>query len=127
MLKTAKRILLRRTKVAAPSAVGSVLSRHLASLPFTAKESASYQSQGLIDERNLLSFNTLHEMQERASLVYQHRDLFGTYSTDTSKYEWIPYGQFGTMVDRCRAVLKDLGESINPIIVLLLVFGSLSP
>lgn len=67
------------------------------------------QAQGLLDERGLTKFDTLHEMQVRSCRVYSEENLFGTYSHETQKFEWMTYADFDHQVNLCRAALKDLG------------------
>eukprot|EP00538_Stauroneis_constricta_P006405 CAMPEP_0119558638 /NCGR_PEP_ID=MMETSP1352-20130426/10914_1 /TAXON_ID=265584 /ORGANISM="Stauroneis constricta, Strain CCMP1120" /LENGTH=721 /DNA_ID=CAMNT_0007606049 /DNA_START=116 /DNA_END=2281 /DNA_ORIENTATION=+ len=68
-----------------------------------------FQSLGYLDEEGLTKFDTLHEMQTRACAVYADNDLFGTYNGDTNQVEFETYADFADQVDRCRAVLQDLG------------------
>ena len=78
-------------------------------MPLTPEESAKFQSLGYIDDNNLLIFDTLHDMQVRATRVFEKRELFGTYSQSLKDFEWMTFGTFGERVDRTRGVLKDLG------------------
>lgn len=74
---------------------------------------SSQATQGLLDERNLLNFETLHELQDRASIAFAENPLFGTYTEQEdggdSKFEWMTYKEYGEKVNHCRSVLKDLG------------------
>ena len=79
-------------------------------LSLSAEQEASFQQQGILDERGLVNFDTLHEMQTRSCQVFEPKPLFGTYSEDSKNFEWMTYGEFGQKVDRTRAVLKDLSE-----------------
>jgi long-chain acyl-CoA synthetase len=65
-----------------------------------------------MDERDLLQFSTLHELQRNASLAFGDNPLFGTYQKkegQDASFEFMTYKEFGTAVDNCRTVLKDLG------------------
>lgn len=66
-----------------------------------------FQAEGIVDDRGLTMFNTLHEMQVRSCKVYADNDLFGTYNG--TKFEWMTYQEYADNVDKCRAVLHDLG------------------
>jgi hypothetical protein len=70
-----------------------------------------FYAQGLVDERGLTIFDTLHEMQVRSCHVYASHPLFGTYSNETQRFEWTTYAYFQDRVDTCRTLLKDLGKS----------------
>ena len=71
------------------------------------------QSQGILDEHELLRFNTLHELQKNACAAFPDNTCFGTYVETNKKgdYEWMTYQDFGEKVNLCRSVLKDLGTS----------------
>ena len=71
-----------------------------------------FQELGFLDDKGLVIFDTLHQMQYRACQVYAENDLFGTYNPNEEKFEFESFAEFGKQVDRCRAVLKDLGELI---------------
>jgi hypothetical protein len=78
--------------------------------PLTEEELA-FQAKGYLDERGLTVFDTLHEMQVRSCKVFAPKDLFGTYSDESKKFEWMTFQDYEQAVDKCRAVLKDLGTS----------------
>jgi hypothetical protein len=65
---------------------------------------------GLLDNQGMTVFNTLHELQEVACKVYANNDLFGTFSEQSQKFEYLTYKEFGHKVEECRAVLKHLGK-----------------
>jgi hypothetical protein len=67
----------------------------------------AFQAEGILDERALTVFDTLHEMQVRSCRVYADNDLFGTYNGKA--FEWMTYQEYANNVDKCRAVLHDLG------------------
>jgi hypothetical protein len=74
---------------------------------------ADLRKQGIMDERDLLQFSTLHELQRNASLAFGDHPLFGTYQKkegQDASFEFMTYKEFGTAVDNCRTVLKDLGK-----------------
>ncbi len=65
-----------------------------------------------MDEHNLLKFETLHELQSKASIAFADNPLFGKYvkpEGQDAKFEYMTYSDFGDKVDTCRALLKDLG------------------
>ena len=79
-----------------------------------------------MDSRGLLQFETLHEMNTNATIAYKDNPLFGTYTAgpvveenvlekkteggEGGKFVWMTYGEYGDLVNRCRTVLKDIGE-----------------
>mmetsp|Transcript_15704 Transcript_15704/g.28479 ORF Transcript_15704/g.28479 Transcript_15704/m.28479 type:complete len:713 (+) Transcript_15704:214-2352(+) len=70
----------------------------------------------LIDKDGYLQFNTLHEMINNATALYESNPLFGTHATTESSqdgnnnnFHWMTYSQFGNNVAQCRSVLKHLG------------------
>jgi len=73
------------------------------------------KEMGYLDDRGLTVFDTLHEMQVRSCAVYEKRNLFGTYSNETERFEWMSFKEYADKVDRCRTVLKDLGASLKNI------------
>jgi len=91
---------------------GSTISRSFSSsneVNLTEQEKI-FQSKGLLDEQGFTIFDTLHEMQVRSCEVYAENELFGTYSPESKLFEWMTFNEYGTSVDQCRAVLKDLGK-----------------
>lgn len=79
--------------------------------------------EDVVDSDGLLQFKTLHEMNRNATIAFRDNELFGTYRAPPQeenfvkdqeekpgKFEWVSYGEYGELVDRCRTVLKDLGE-----------------
>jgi long-chain acyl-CoA synthetase len=68
-----------------------------------------FQKEGLLDEKGLTVFDTLHEMQLSSCQVYSQNELFGTFSPKSEKFEWMTYEEYGKKVDQCRSMLKDLG------------------
>lgn len=72
----------------------------------------SLQDRGIFDSRDLLLFNTLHEVQVRASIAFADNPLFGTYEEQDDgkgKFVWMTYKEFGEKVNECRLVLKNFG------------------
>ena len=76
------------------------------------------------DSNGLLQFKTLHEMNTYASIAFKDNELFGTYQPpkmpeenvvkdkvedQKGTFNWMTYGEYGMMIDRCRTVLKDIG------------------
>jgi hypothetical protein len=50
-------------------------------------------AQGIIDERNLVHFDTLHNMQVRSCQVFAPKPLFATYSPETKNFEWMTFAE----------------------------------
>ena len=72
----------------------------------------SSQAKPIIDDQNLLRFDTLHELNTNASIAFADNPIFGTYTEAEGKdpsFEYITYAEYGEKVDLCRSVLKDLG------------------
>jgi hypothetical protein len=67
----------------------------VASMPFSTLTPAEEQffKEGILDERGLLKFDTLHNMQVRSCRVYAGKDLFATYSPLTQKFEWMKFAE----------------------------------
>ena len=92
----------------------------------TPAEEEQFRKEGLLDENGLTVFDTLHEMIHGSCRVYSRNDVFGTYNPQSAKFEYMSYQEFGTKVDQCRSMLKNIGTclhnneysiSINPKIV----------
>ena len=67
----------------------------------------------LYDDRNLLKFKTLHELQTNASIAFADNPLFGKYiknEGEDPKFEYMSYSEYGDSVDTCRALLTNLGK-----------------
>jgi len=73
---------------------------------------ANLRDDGIFDERDLLNFKTLHELQVNASTAFAENKLFGTYAekegTD-GEFEWMTFKEYGEKVNQCKSVLEDLG------------------
>ena len=65
--------------------------------------------KGLLDERGLTQFSTLHEMQVVSCSAYAEKPLFGTYEEASGQFAWQTFGEYSQRVHQCRALLKDLG------------------
>ena len=63
----------------------------------------------LLDENNLLRFNTLHEVGTNSTSLFNSNPLFGANNEDKNAFEWMNYTTFGEKVNLCRRVLKDIG------------------
>eukprot|EP00978_Attheya_sp_CCMP212_P044640 scaffold317096_cov51-Attheya_sp.AAC.2 len=66
----------------------------------------------ILDAKNLLKFETLHELQDHACQAFATNEIFGTYVADDKdggKFEWMTYEDWGQRVEKCRSVLKDMG------------------
>jgi hypothetical protein len=70
-----------------------------------------FRELGYVDEDGLTVFDTLHEMQVRSCQVFSNRQLFGTYSDDSKKFEWMTFKEYAEKVDSCRAFLQSVGKS----------------
>jgi long-chain acyl-CoA synthetase len=68
-----------------------------------------FREHGIVDDRGMLVFDTLHEMQVRSCQIYAQNDLFGTFDSMSGSFKYMSYAEFGKKVDTCRAMLKDLG------------------
>ena len=69
-----------------------------------------FKELGYLDAEGLTIFDTLHDMQTRSCSVYAENELFGSYDDKTNNFKYVTYEEFGGQVDKCRAVLKDLGK-----------------
>jgi len=88
-------------------------------MPFSsqAHEGDQVSKHKFLDEKNLLTFNTIHELQAHASAVFADNPLFGTYTEHEkdgggdgkAEFEWMSYKEYDEKVTLCRSVLKDLG------------------
>jgi len=75
----------------------------------TSNRTLSSSSSSLLDENNLLKFNTLHELGRNAVSAFDSNPLFGTHNAKKNEFEWMNYKDFGEKVRLCRAVLKNIG------------------
>jgi hypothetical protein len=90
--------------------------------PFAWSESdrEKWLAQGIIDERNLVQFDTLHNMQIRSCQVFAPKPLFATYSPDTKNFEWMTFAEckfsrgsgFAAVHATCVTADKSTGASI---------------
>lgn len=79
---------------------------------FSTTSIESLQKQEILDDRELLQFNTLHELQKNACMAFADNTVFGTFVENKGDFEWMTYKEFGEKVDQCRCVLRDLGTII---------------
>jgi hypothetical protein len=56
-------------------------------------EEEKFYKEGILDERGLVQFDTLHNMQVRSCRVYAEKNLFATYSPETQKFEWMTFAE----------------------------------
>eukprot|EP00536_Pseudo-nitzschia_multiseries_P018334 jgi/Psemu1/264815/estExt_Genewise1Plus.C_23960001 len=56
-----------------------------------------------------IQFKTLYELQKTACDVYSINPIYGTYNETTCKFEYLNYEDFGSKVNECCLLLKDLG------------------
>ena len=52
-----------------------------------------FVKEGIMDERGLVQFDTLHNMQVRSCRAYADKDLFATYSPTTQNFEWMTFAE----------------------------------
>ena len=52
-----------------------------------------FVQENIMDERGLVQFDTLHNMQIRSCRAYADKDLFSTYSTTTQNFEWMSFAE----------------------------------
>lgn len=107
---------------ALPAASSSLASPHAASRFLSTGTGTPLTREDVTDDHGLLQFKTLHEMNHYASVAFRDNPLFGTYKAPqvdenvveqkegTGTFEWMTYGEYGDVVERCRTVLKDIGE-----------------
>jgi len=75
----------------------------------TTDEEKEFRGRGILDDEGMVTFETLHELQVRSSLVYSDNEIFGTFDPETGKYDWITYAEYSQRVNQCRTLLKDIG------------------
>lgn len=93
------------------------ISSHSTVFTFTRSASSSSSSSSsslddesrLVDQRDLLKFDTLASLQSNACRNFADNALFGTYNSDTTAFEWMDYKSFDDKVALARGILKDLG------------------
>lgn len=56
-------------------------------------EEKALQEEGILDERGLVVFDTLHNMQTRSCRVFAPKNLFATYSEETKNFEWMSFAE----------------------------------
>ena len=77
----------------------------------TTGEEKEFRGRGILDDEGMVTFETLHELQVRSSLVYSDNEIFGTFDPETGKYDWITYAEYSQRVNQCRTLLKDIGTN----------------
>jgi hypothetical protein len=107
-----------------PAAAGATNDRFFfSSTSTTLSSEKDLTRDDVLDSDGLLQFTTLHEMNNLASIAFKDNPLFGTYKAPLveenvvkdqkdaqGSFEWMTYGEYGQMVNKCRTVLKDLGK-----------------
>ena len=81
-------------------------------MAFSTHSDLSLQERGVYDHRNLLKFDTIHELQANATIAFSDNPIFGTYTEregQDPQFEYMTYKDYGEKVDTCRTLLKDLG------------------
>jgi len=79
---------------------------------FTSKRLTHLRSKKIVDDAGFTKFKTLHELRLTSCEAYKDDDIFGTFLKNTDgkeDYEWMKYRDFAILVNKTRAVLKDLG------------------
>lgn len=109
-LASSQRLLFSRCRQQALRAARRSSSGRRAIATASAEDVQDWKDSGIVCERNLITFKTLHDIQVNSCEVFENNRLFGTYSEASKDFEWMTFGEFGDKVDQCRAVLKDLGE-----------------
>ena len=107
---TTSRLLQGATRARVLPTSSSILSNG-STRSISSERKEEFQELGYLDERGLTVFDTLHEMQVRSCTVFDENKLFGSYNEAENSYKYITYGEFDDKVNKCRAVLKDLGTS----------------
>jgi len=97
------------------SSMNSMSSMNKMTMPFSSQSfNQTLHEQGILDDNNLLHFDTLYELQARASVAFAENPLFGTYTEKGEggkpAFEFMSYKEYGDKVTICRSVLKDLGK-----------------
>lgn len=59
----------------------------------TIEQRQKFYEMGYVDDRSLLCFDNLHDMQLRACDVFSTKNLFSTYSDETEKFEWMTFNE----------------------------------
>jgi len=80
----------RRAAAASTTTIRS-LSSSEPSPPQFASKTEQWQHEGILDERGLVNFDTLHNMQVRSCRVFSEKNLFSTYSEESQNFEWMTF------------------------------------
>lgn len=59
----------------------------------TIEQRQKFYEMGYVDDRSLLCFDNLHDMQLRACDVFSTKNLFSTYSEESKKFEWMTFNE----------------------------------
>ena len=113
------------TKIHLPSSQNAINNSTKFFLSTDTNSTSSLTFEDVTDSNGLLQFKTLHEMNTYASIAFKDNELFGTYQPpkmpeenvvkdkvedQKGTFNWMTYGEYGMMIDRCRTVLKDIGK-----------------
>ena len=87
--------LLRRSLVGSLNQTAPMPHRHMKTMMMSTLTDAeqAFVKEGILDERGLVQFDTLHNMQVRSCRVYADKDLFATYSATTQNFEWMTFAE----------------------------------
>ena len=115
------------TKIHLPSSQNAINNSTKFFLSTDTNSTSSLTFEDVTDSNGLLQFKTLHEMNTYASIAFKDNELFGTYQPPKmpeenvvkdkvedkkGTFNWMTYGEYGMMIDRCRTVLKDIGKCV---------------
>jgi hypothetical protein len=115
-----------RLPASATTAAAAAASCHQPAIRYlSSSNNETLTRDDVMDSNGLLQFTTLHEMNRNAAIAFKDNPLFGTYKPAAveenvvqdkpeakGSFEWMTYGEYAELVDRCRTVLKDVGECL---------------
>ena len=101
--------LLRRSLVGSLNQTAPMPHRHMKTMMMMSTLTDAEQAfvkEGILDERGLVQFDTLHNMQVRSCRVYADKDLFATYSATTQNFEWMTFAECKFICDGGEFVVR---------------------
>ena len=84
--------------------------------PQFSSQTEQWQHEGILDERGLVNFDTLHNMQVRSCRVFAHKNLFATFSEESQKFEWMTFAEC-TFLVACVCVCALLYHLLSVVLV----------
>lgn len=60
---------------------------------WTDDDRTRWRAENIIDDADLVRFDTLHNMQVRSCRVFAPKPLFATYSAESKAFEWMTFGE----------------------------------